>query len=310
MRSEPAPTLDTLSRIEYSPEPAVLLFSDDPDQRVRIGAIVRAAGGRVSVALGLGEAVERITEHARPDGVVIDAISAPEAVLEQIFETLDHGARSQRFQSIALIDRDQIDLAAARAGHKDVHLLCGPDDRTLIAAIKSVLSPKHIELNDGRGQAAEITLRQLTEEVGRIAQTLAALSDWQGDDRRFSDGPSKATPAPPAVDAAAIRAMIRARRLRDQFFQSALFADPAWDMLLDLTAAQMEGQSVSVSSLCVAAAVPSTTALRWIKTLTDLGMFVRVADAKDRRRVFIMLSADVFDAMQACLARIWPLGGV
>ncbi len=35
---------------------------------------------------------------------------------------------------------------------------------------------------------------------------------------------------------------------------------------------------------------PATTALRWIRTLTDLGVFVRVADPTDGRRVFIELS--------------------
>jgi len=59
---------------------------------------------------------------------------------------------------------------------------------------------------------------------------------------------------------------------------------------------------VAVSSLCIAAAVPPTTALRWIKTLTDLGMFVRASDPSDRRRVFIELSDEVAGAMQACLA--------
>jgi len=36
-------------------------------------------------------------------------------------------------------------------------------------------------------------------------------------------------------------------------------ADPAWDMLLDLTAARAESRAVSVSSLCIAAGVPTTT---------------------------------------------------
>jgi hypothetical protein len=40
-----------------------------------------------------------------------------------------------------------------------------------------------------------------------------------------------------------------------------LFADPGWDILLDLYAARQEGKQVSVSSLCIAAAVPPTTAL-------------------------------------------------
>ena len=72
-------------------------------------------------------------------------------------------------------------------------------------------------------------------------------------------------------------------------------------MLLDLMAARVEGQAVAVSSLCIAAAVPPTTALRWIKTMTELGLLVRIADPNDRRRVFIELSPRAVSAMAAYL---------
>jgi DNA-binding MarR family transcriptional regulator len=84
--------------------------------------------------------------------------------------------------------------------------------------------------------------------------------------------------------------MLRARRLRDEHFPGDLFADPAWDILLDLMAARLERKQVTVSSLCVAAAVPPTTALRWIGVLAERGLLVRAADAADRRRAFVELS--------------------
>ena len=76
--------------------------------------------------------------------------------------------------------------------------------------------------------------------------------------------------------------MIRARRLRARYFDEELFADPAWDMLLDLVQAEIDRLRVPVSSLWIAAAVPATTALRWIKTMTDSGLFVRRADPARR----------------------------
>src|SRR3546814_6793326 len=94
----------------------------------------------------------------------------------------------------------------------------------------------------------------------------------------------------------------RARRTRDQFFRNEWVADPAWDMLLDLMAARLEHKRVSVSSLCIAAAVPATTALRWIKSMTDEGLFVRRADNNDGRRIFIELSDEAAGAMSAYLA--------
>jgi len=112
------------------------------------------------------------------------------------------------------------------------------------------------------------------------------------------------------IEPGRIRAIIRARRLRDRYFGGQLFADPAWDMLLDLMAARLERRRVAVSSLCIAAAVPPTTALRWIRTLCDQGLLVRAADAEDGRRVFIELSEDTAADLEALLSsaeRISPL---
>ncbi|WHO39542.1 winged helix DNA-binding protein [Sphingobium sp. AP49] len=101
------------------------------------------------------------------------------------------------------------------------------------------------------------------------------------------------------VHASQVRDLLRARRIRADFLPGDLFADPAWDMLLDLLAAQLEQERVSVSSLCIAAAVPPTTALRWIGTLTDKGLVVRQADPQDGRRVFIALAQEAADALIA-----------
>jgi len=59
-----------------------------------------------------------------------------------------------------------------------------------------------------------------------------------------------------------------------------------------------------VSSLCIAAAVPATTALRWLKTMTDKGLFVRRADPHDGRRVFVELSPATSVAMRRYFADV------
>jgi DNA-binding MarR family transcriptional regulator len=96
-----------------------------------------------------------------------------------------------------------------------------------------------------------------------------------------------------------VRALLRMRRNRDRFFGGDLFADPAWDILLELYAATLGQFRVSVGSLCVAAAVPPTTALRWINHLEVKGMIVRRSDPTDGRRQFLMLSNQAIEAMSA-----------
>ena len=92
--------------------------------------------------------------------------------------------------------------------------------------------------------------------------------------------------------------------MRERYFDADYFADPAWDMLLDLFAAQLTNQRVPVSALCLAAAVPATTALRWMKTLTDAGLFIRRVDPRDGRRVFIELSDEAGAGMQRYFAEV------
>jgi hypothetical protein len=105
-------------------------------------------------------------------------------------------------------------------------------------------------------------------------------------------------------DPRVVRTIIRQRQMRAKFFDGALFADPAWDMLLDLTAARAEHGRVSVSSLCIASGVPPTTALRWIGQMTCVGLFERVEDETDRRRAFIVLSDTATSAMARYFAEL------
>ena len=96
------------------------------------------------------------------------------------------------------------------------------------------------------------------------------------------------------------RAMYRERRAREAAFGCGLelFGEPAWDMLLDLYIAQAEGKRVAVSSACIAAVVPATTALRWIASLTRRGFVVESDDASDGRRSFLRLSEKGTEAME------------
>ena len=98
-------------------------------------------------------------------------------------------------------------------------------------------------------------------------------------------------------DPGTLRRIIRNRQLRAELFTAGLFADPAWDMLLDLTAARLERRRVSVSSLCMASGVPSTTALRWIRVMEDNALIRREDDAIDRRRSYVTLTDQAISAM-------------
>lgn len=152
-------------------------------------------------------------------------------------------------------------------------------------------------------------LPDLLEISRRLDQLSKALVRWANEHRTglssiLDKEPTAWISAGPAEAARMIRRIIRRRRLRNEMFPLELFADPAWDILLELTASRLEGQSVPVSSLCIAATVPTTTALRWINTMIEAGWLVRRSDGKDRRRVLIELSPLGWELMSNYFARI------
>lgn len=121
--------------------------------------------------------------------------------------------------------------------------------------------------------------------------------------------PPATTSAPFGSNAELARALIRLRRHRDRQLGSDLFADPAWDMLLDLFVNADEQRDISASSLCIAAAVPSTTALRYITMMEKRGMVARRKDPLDNRRVFIFLTPE-WHAKVDRLLTSWTVEGV
>ena len=94
-----------------------------------------------------------------------------------------------------------------------------------------------------------------------------------------------------------IRELLRLRRNRDRFFPAEIFADPAWDILLELYAAELGQRRITVSGACAGAAVPATTALRWINTLEENQLVQRTNDRFDGRRIFLSLTDDGLAAM-------------
>ncbi|HYI42571.1 MAG TPA: MarR family winged helix-turn-helix transcriptional regulator, partial [Sphingomicrobium sp.] len=50
--------------------------------------------------------------------------------------------------------------------------------------------------------------------------------------------------------------------------------------------------------------VPATTALRWLKSMTEQGLFVRRADPHDARRVFVELAAPTSALLRRYFAEV------
>jgi DNA-binding MarR family transcriptional regulator len=240
-----------------------------------------------------------------------------------------------------LTDLAGLDWVMARIDTPDAEILCEPQIADIVsllvmAALGAEDRDRGVRFHDATHDGEAARIDRLSEEVRRLAATIdrltrnedesgAGVMDQRGSyrapDESAETEPGERFRVPLATaggnpSAAAspthgeIRALLRARRLREQFLPADLFADPAWDMMLDLMAARLCGQRVSVSSLCIAAAVPPTTALRWIRQLTERGVFARIDDPADGRRVFIELTDEAADALSGWAIAVRKHGGL
>ena len=279
-----------------------LLFGSKFKMLEQTAMLLDQAGLRLVAKLPIDEAKERLDQQGAT-GLVWLELGADDAgpALDELLDALKDLADAGTIV-IAAAPIELVDLLDARLHHRHVEILVNADEPQRLAALVSALSGAVVERSTGDASKDNaVRLRQLSDEMGRIAATLARLSTGPGGP---AVKPGAGTGQTPAVDAEAVRAVIRARRLRSRFFSEELFADPAWDMLLDLLQAEIAQLRVPVSSLCIAAAVPATTALRWIKTMTEQGLFVRRADPHDGRRVFVELAPAASDAMRRYFAEV------
>lgn len=100
----------------------------------------------------------------------------------------------------------------------------------------------------------DLPLESLANEVEKIARFIDAVRAKQS--ARINEWPVE------EADELAVKAqaIYRFRRRRDRAFDDGLFADPSWDILLDLFIAGKQGQRVSVSSACVSSAAHDSAA--------------------------------------------------
>lgn len=106
---------------------------------------------------------------------------------------------------------------------------------------------------------------------------------------------------------ALVDCLVRARRQREHFFDPVLFADPAWDLLLDLYAAHLEQRPTTVSGLCAAAGAPTTTGLRYVNLLVDRGLVARTPSETDQRVTYVELTAPALAQMKSYFGRFAEL---
>lgn len=298
---------------------AVSIFADRSYLRAEMEEDVVAAGLRIAQTADLGNLLVAEPGPALGDLVLVDCPVIDGAELAALAR-LDLRAAKSGSQLVVSTSIGSLDDVFGCLDQSEAQILVTPSRADRVIALGRTLARAGNRVRE-LSEEDRLALLRLTEQVGQIAQKLEALSSGSGaaaaqpsafrfdgadDDARIDEGTERLVRAarPPLPDPRLVRKIIRQRQLRARFFEGDLFADPAWDMLLDLTAARAEHVRVSVTSLCIASGVPPTTALRWIGQMTDAGLLQRVDDETDRRRAFITLTDKAADAMARYFAEL------
>ncbi|WP_144096749.1 winged helix DNA-binding protein [Croceicoccus sediminis] len=87
------------------------------------------------------------------------------------------------------------------------------------------------------------------------------------------------------------------RLRRERIVTTPSSRDPQWDMLVDLFLHMVDSKPVSVTSLCLASNVPTTTSLRHINLLIEAGLITRTQSQFDRRMAFCELTNEGFESI-------------
>lgn len=173
---------------------------------------------------------------------------------------------------------------------------------------------------DPRPSSNDILATRRLEQIGRdlevtlldhIVVTATGanyLSDCEEADARPARAPFvlRARPAKPGANAASkenARATIRRRLLRRQLLGAPdLFGEPAWDMILDLFVHEDDRKPMAMSSICVSAGIPFSSAMRLAQKLCDADILQRVPDTFDGRRINLRIAPDVVHRLRAYFA--------
>lgn len=138
------------------------------------------------------------------------------------------------------------------------------------------------ESPEGEGDRAfrQFSVRDRGGGVEEIARRLDELV------RAVSDTPGLGSP--PAIKDGilhAARAARKARRERQRIFGETLMSDPAWDILLELFVARIEGRQLRLSQVSSAIGFSEGTLIRWAAQLIEAKLVAsspNAADPKDR----------------------------
>ncbi len=262
----------------------ILVVDDDPDCLETYSELIERLGYACVTASDATFALKVIAESPAI-GLVVSDIKMPGMDGLTLLDEVSERFMSQRpIVAIIITGDPSIDMAVSAVRSMAIDFLEKPIS---LASLSSAL-------RRAKSRWASVAAQFHLNQAGARSSPLAAGKEH---DRRGK---------PTAEDLQALAALImKTRQNRSKFFDPQIMSGPAWDILIDLTAAGLKGEAVPISSACASTEVPISTALRHVKQLVAAGLIKKVSDQTDRRRTLLELEPQTLQQMTRYLASSW-----
>jgi hypothetical protein len=210
--------------LSYSDAAPMLLAASSDLAMIRAERSVVAAGLRIGGRMPIDGAAERIAQQISTSALWIELDCDRGLAMDELLAQVSRDVADGRYAAVVSATAELLDPVAASVGASGVELIIEANDAERAAALAVATAKLEVPLqvSDVATDNNAERLRQLSEEVSRIASTLARLSTGPGAPVRTSEQPPSGDIPPLSADV--VRSVIRARRLRARYFRDELFA--------------------------------------------------------------------------------------
>ena len=289
--------------METRPIPRVLVVDDEELAR----RVVMRVLGSPSIPCREADSAEAALEllRAMPDlDVILSDICMPGTDGIEFLGTVRSEFADRPWLQLVLVTGHaslETAVAAMRLDASD-YIFKPIEPKTLRDSVGHALS-RASSLREVHGVQAGAPGSPDARQLQQFADTARALAEGMRRSMEGGQGSERRAPGAKPKDSGleTLRLLQSLQQARSTIFGDAIMPEPAWEMLAELTRAQLCGQHLSVTSLALASRSPVTTALRRIEDLIQGGLALRVPDPDDGRRTHVELTAEGMLRMRAFL---------
>jgi len=288
----------------------VLIVEDEPDAAEEIVDILEGLELRTICARSGDEALQLIHRGNLPSIIISDIRMPGLSGLEFVDHVLAEYDKGRQCALIFISGHADLETVISALRFEAIDFIRKPIQReALIEAVNRAKTRVISQLAEATRQASIVSdLRAFKLQADKVSQLIAqlpkrsplhslGLTEGLTDNAKISLSQSEAWQE-------MLTKLQHLRQAQRSIGDPSLAESAALDMLLDLLSAELAKDDVTVTSLCAAAGVSQTTALRRLEDLEQAQFLIRQPDKKDRRRIFVTLTPAGRERVAAYLSSV------